>query len=80
MPVRCVRRCCMLVGSCCSRGASNAAGVEFWRRWSVRRRWMPEGAFVDSILYARRVRVLLSEEMVVLWSESALNRQSHAQC
>lgn len=44
-------------------GASNAAGVEFWRRCCARRRRMLEGESVDSMLYAGQVRGSLIRRM-----------------
>jgi hypothetical protein len=57
MPVRLWRR--GLAGICCTSGVSNAAGVESWRRCCIRRRETPVGEFVDSMMYAGRVRGLL---------------------
>jgi hypothetical protein len=59
MPGRC-RRCDVVAGSGRTVGASKAAGVEFCRRCWFRRRWMPDGMFVDSITYAGRVRCPVS--------------------
>lgn len=69
MPDRCCRCCRVLAGSGRTRGASKAAGVEFCRRCCVRRRWMLEleGAVVDSILYAGRVRMSLSRRRGFLY-------------
>jgi hypothetical protein len=67
MPLRFCRRCCVLAGGGRTVGASKAAGVESCRRCWIRRRWMPVGIFVDSIVYTGRVRSWFSRRGKVLW-------------